>query len=253
MPADPGYDAAFYRHVNATATAAAAVVVPLLLAPLRPSSVLDVGCGQGAWLAVWRRAGVVDLAGVDGAHVDRTTLLFPEPCFRAHDLAQPFDLGRRFDLVQCLEVAEHLPDAAAPGLLDSLTRHGELVLFSAAPPGQGGHGHVNERRYDDWRARFATRGYVALDYLRPRIRHETRVAPWYRYNPLLYVERAALPRLAAAVRASLLPADAGIPDVAPLGYRIRRQLVRRLPVPLMTAIARVKERVGERGARDSSP
>jgi hypothetical protein len=34
-----------------------------------------------------------------------------------------------------------------------------------------------------------------------------------------------------------------VPDLAPLGYRLRKQLVSRLPVPLMTAVARIKERL----------
>ena len=33
------------------------------------------------------------------------------------------------------------------------------------------------------------------------------------------------------------------PDLAPLAYRIRKQLVSRLPVSLMTAMARIKERL----------
>lgn len=249
----PSYDAAFFRYVSATATAAAEVIVPLLAAQLAPRSVLDVGCGQGAWLAVWRRAGAAEIAGVDGDYVARQALLIPAAAFRAHDLARPLDLGRRFDLVQCLEVAEHLPAAAAPALLDGLVRHGARILFSAAPPGQGGHDHLNERSYDYWRGEFAARGYAAFDCVRPRVRREPRVAPWYRYNPLLYVQAAAVPALPEALRATQLPEGAPVPDLAPLAYRIRRRLVRRLPVSLMTALARVKERTRQARARDRSP
>ena len=235
------YDASFFRYVGETATMAAESIVPLLRDALRPESVLDVGCGQGAWLAAWRRAGVADVVGLDGAYVDRARLLIPADAFRAHDLQGPFALGRRFGLVQCLEVAEHLPPSAAPVLLDSLVRHGEIVLFSAAPPGQGGHDHVNERSYDHWRSAFESRGYVALDFLRPRIRGDRRIAAWYRYNPLLYVARGALGRLSPEVLSSLLPAGP-VPDLAPLAYRLRRLLVRGLPVPIATALARLKER-----------
>ena len=247
MPPDSGYDEAFFRYVNATATTAAELIVPLLLAALNPDSVLDVGCGQGAWLAVWRRLNVRDVRGIDGDYVDRSHLLIPPERFEARDLALPFDLGRRFALVQCLEVAEHLPAPSSGALIESLTRHGDLVFFSAAPPGQGGHDHLNERSYEDWRLEFARQDYVALDYLRPRIRRERHIAPWYRYNPLLYARRTLLPALPEIVRAGLLPADLPVPDVAPLTYRLRKQLVRRLPLPLMTAIARLKERA--RGSR----
>jgi len=243
MAPDPGYDAAFFRYVNATATESARAILPLLLEGLRPTSVLDVGCGQGAWLAVWRELGVTDTRGLDGDYVDRTRLLVPPQTFTAHDLATPFDLGRRFGLVECLEVAEHLPPAAAAPLVAALTRHADLVFFSAAPPGQGGHDHRNERSYDAWRADFAARGFVALDCIRPRIRGDARIAPWYRYNPLLYVREQALSGLPESLRSTVLPAGSPVPDLSPLAYRLRKQVVRRLPVPVMTALARAKERL----------
>jgi SAM-dependent methyltransferase len=242
LQAMSSYDASFFEYVNASARSAAERMVPLLQQPLIPSSVLDVGCGQGAWLAVWHSHGVDDVFGVDGAYVDRSKLLFAPERFCAHDLQQPFDLGRSFSLVQCLEVAEHLPASSAEALIDSLVRHGEVIVFSAAPPGQGGHQHVNERSYDYWRALFSQRGYLALDFLRPRILSDAAIDPWYRYNTLLYVSRDTLAGLNESLRASLIPEGSGVPDLAPLGYRIRKQLLSRVPVPLMTALARVKER-----------
>ena len=237
------YDAAFFQYVNAGARVAAQCIVPLLQQQLCIRSVLDVGCGQGAWLAIWRRCGVQDCLGVDGSYVDRSRLLFPADRFRVHNLQLAFDLGRRFDFVQCLEVAEHLPAASAGVLVEALSRHGDVVLFSAAPPGQGGHGHVNERSYEYWRAEFASRDYAALDFLRPRILHDRRIDPWYRYNPLLYVRRRAVADLSAMLRSTLIQDGHGVADVAPLGYRVRRHLIRRLPVPVMTALARIKERI----------
>jgi len=243
------YDESFFEYVNASARAAAERIVPLLQQQLSADSVLDVGCGQGAWLAAWQRHGVDDVFGIDGAYVDRGKLQFAPQRYCAHDLSQPFDLGRSFSVVQCLEVAEHLPASAAEALIDSLTRHGEVIVFSAAPPGQGGHQHVNERSYDYWRALFSRRDYLALDFLRPRIVSDPAIDRWYRYNTLLYVSRDRVARLSAALQASLLPQSRAVPDLAPLGHRIRKQLVRRVPVPLMTLIARIKERVMRGEAR----
>jgi SAM-dependent methyltransferase len=247
------YDASFFEYVNLSARAAAERVVPLLQQQLAPASVLDVGCGQGAWLAVWQNHGVLDVFGVDGAYVDRGRLLFAPERFYAHDLAQRFDLGRRFDVVQCLEVAEHLPASGAEALIDSLVRHGEVIVFSAAPPGQGGHDHVNERSYDYWRELFFRRGYLALDWLRPRILTDPAIDPWYRYNILLYVSRDAMARLSEALQASLIAPTSRVPDLAPLPYRIRKLLLGLLPVPLMTALARTKERATAAQARRAPP
>ena len=125
---------------------------------------------------------------------------------------------------------------------------GTTAAISAAPPGQGGHDHVNERSYDYWRALFLRRGYLALDFLRPRILADTAIAPWYRYNTLLYVSGDAMTRLSPALQACQIPQAAGVPDLAPLSYRIRKFLLSRLPPPVMTAIARIKERVARSSA-----
>lgn len=60
------------------------------------------------------------------------------------DVGAPIELHRRFDLVLCLEVAEHLPASAADTLVRSLTGLGNVIAFSAAIPFQGGANHVNE-------------------------------------------------------------------------------------------------------------
>jgi SAM-dependent methyltransferase len=239
----PAYDAAFFDYVNTTSRAAANLIIPILNAALGPDSVLDVGCGQGEWLAAWERSGVNDVLGIDGDYVDLRKLQISADRFRGLDLTGGFDLQRQFDLVQCLEVAEHLPTACSDRLLDSLMRHGRLILFSAAPPGPGGHDHVNERSYEYWRQEFAHRGYVALDSLRPQIRGDERIASWYRYNPILYARRDTFPALSPSVQSSLIPEGTPVADLAPLHYRIRKQIVRRLSVSAMTAMARVKERV----------
>jgi SAM-dependent methyltransferase len=236
------YDAAFFDYVNSGATQSARHLLPILSGPLRIGSVLDVGCGRAAWLAVWLSLGAREVLGIDGDYIEREGLLIPGDCFRAHDLRQEFDLGRRFDLVQSLEVAEHLPKSAAAAFVGSLIRHGDLVLFSAAAPGQGGDHHVNEQDYDYWRALFATHGYVALDCVRPQLLHDERIEPWYRYNTLLYAAPGIWSGLPEALRRSRVADDRPIEDLSPQAYRLRKSLVRLLPVPLMTALAKLKER-----------
>jgi len=195
------YDNAFFLSHQASARSSAEATVALLeeLVPLR--SVLDLGCGLGTWLAALRSRGIVDLHGVDGDYVRRDLLEIPRECFAAGDLTRPLALGRRFDLAMSLEVAEHLPADAGPVLVDSLTRHASLVLFSAAVPGQGGKNHVNCRWPDYWATLFAERGYDVIDCLRPRLWGRTDVDWWYQQNMLLFAERthlAATPALMAA-------------------------------------------------------
>lgn len=189
------YDDAFFRNRSGSRRSAD-VVVPLVLDLTQPSSVVDVGCGTGSWLAVFNEHGVEDVLGVDGDYVPRDTLEIPVSSFEPRDLTQPFSLERRFDLAVSLEVAEHLPKSAAQGFVASLTALSDVVLFSAAVPGQYGQHHVNEQWQDWWADLFAKRDYVPIDCIRPLIWEDDRVEFWYAQNTLVYVRRSELERRA---------------------------------------------------------
>ncbi|MDK3016490.1 class I SAM-dependent methyltransferase [Pseudodonghicola flavimaris] len=71
----------------------------------------------------------------------------------------PRVLDQLFDMVLSIEVAEHVPADLHEALFDFLVaRAGRLIVFSAARPGQGGHGHVAERPELEWRGEFTRRG-----------------------------------------------------------------------------------------------
>ncbi|WP_230957983.1 class I SAM-dependent methyltransferase [Burkholderia diffusa] len=210
---------------------------------LRPASILDVGCGAGAWLSVHRELGVQDVTGIDGDYVDRSVLLFDHARFVPADISKHFDLERSFDLVQCLEVGEHVPKASSEILVDNLVRHGKHVLFSAAVPGQGGENHINEQGYGFWRDLFARRGYLLFDFVRPLIAADTRIEPWYRYNLLFFVAAEEAERLPDAIKQHHIDNRSGIPDVSPRGYKTRKFLLRWLPVRMKTGIAILKSRM----------
>lgn len=197
------YSHAFYERRQAAKEVAADVVLDLLLPLLPPvRTAVDVGCGVGTWLAALASRGV-DVAGFDGPWVDLTQLRIDPARFRSVDLARPLPLVKRCDLAICLEVAEHLPEAVAPTVIDNLTRLSDVILFSAAIPGQGGTGHVNEQWPDYWAARFDARGYALVDVVRSPIWDDERVPYWYRQNAFLYVARGALDRAAPALRAAV--------------------------------------------------
>jgi 2-polyprenyl-3-methyl-5-hydroxy-6-metoxy-1,4-benzoquinol methylase len=179
------YGAAFFAGRSETVVRSAAGVVPVLRDLLDPRSLLDVGCGQGEWLEAF---GLEDSVGVDIAYTDQLEM-WPLADYSRHDLQYALDLERTFDLVVCLEVAEHLPPAAADVLVDTLCRHSGTVVFSAAVPGQEGIGHINCQPHEYWHAKFAARGYAVNDAIRPRIAGDWTVSPWYRDNIFLYLRR----------------------------------------------------------------
>ncbi|HEY7301695.1 MAG TPA: methyltransferase domain-containing protein [Xanthobacteraceae bacterium] len=246
------YDQRFFDWVNFTAARSARHVISILITHIRPSNVLDVGCGQGAWLAVWRDAGVVDLMGVDGGYVAQDVLLIPREQFLARDLAQPFCLDRRFDLVQSLEVAEHLPPEASAGFVHSLCAHGDVVVFSAAQPGQGGEGHVNERNASAWAREFSRHGYTAFDFVRPQIKSNRSVEPWYRYNTIVFANSRGAHRLSAFARSSRVDDIASLDGAGNVAWKIRRALLRPWPPRMLTLLSRLRYRLAMARANAST-
>ena len=181
------YKAEFFDGHRDGSRRSAAIAVPVLVELFQPRSVVDVGCGTGTWLSVFCEHGVTDILGVDGPWVEERQREIPDVFFREYDLTQPVALERTFDLALCLEVAEHLPAEAGPALIASLTALAPVVVFSAAIPGQGGEGHINERWPSFWSRYFAAHGYLCFTGLRERLWPSDAVEFWYRQNMLCFV------------------------------------------------------------------
>lgn len=189
---DQPYTEEFYSRHQAGSRRSAEAVVPVVLGLIRPRRVVDVGCGVGTWLAAFRQHGVGEFLGVDGSYVERSLLQIPQENFREFDLRRPLALGRQFDLVVSLEVAEHLSAEYAETFVESLTGLGPVVLFSAAVPYQGGDHHVNEQWPEYWAEIFGRKGYVVVDCLRKRFWHDPNVEWWYAQNMLFFVREDRL-------------------------------------------------------------
>lgn len=184
------YDQGFYDTIRAGIISSAEALVPVLYDIIQPMSVLDVGCGEGWWAQTFKSRYDCEVVGVDGAYVLDLPRRAPDVPFIAHDLIEPFyvlDLPTRprFDLVVCLEVAEHLPPHRAVSFIEDIVRAAPVIAFSAAIPGQGGTGHLNEQWPDYWAGIFATFGYAVTGNLRFRIWNDDRIENWYRQNLLI--------------------------------------------------------------------
>lgn len=205
------YPQTFYADRHARTQYAARTVLSLLLAQLPPiKSAVDLGCGVGTWLSVCQEQGVTEIQGYDGAWVDPTLLVIPRNCFTPIDLSQvAVPLTKTYDLAMSLEVAEHLPETQATALVLALTTLSSIVLFSAAIPGQGGTGHVNEQWPSYWAELFASMGYEVQDMIRLPIWRDKKIDYWYRQNLLVFVKPGSAPALEWPV----LPLDVVHPEL----------------------------------------
>lgn len=152
-----------------------------------PASYLDLGSGTGAMVNCARKLGSAAY-GVD-------LINGPEGHFITHDLSEPLRINRdggiqpgmpdfqakHFDLITCLEVAEHLPLDSHETLVETIARHlrpkpnmddaSGFVIFSAAPPGQGGEHHIGCRPATHWRGMFYEHSISYRDDLTRQLAH----------------------------------------------------------------------------------
>jgi hypothetical protein len=186
------YSNAFFDDLDRKTLASARTIAHRIVEWFKPERVIDVGCGRGVWLAAFQEVGVPHVAGVDGPWVQPDKLHIDSILFIERDLGSAWQLDGHFDIALCLEVAEHLPQQSSAHLVDQLTALAPIVVFSAAIPGQGGTGHINEQWPPYWQALFAGNGFIRVDAIRPLVWRDPNVAWFYQQNIYLYVANKVL-------------------------------------------------------------
>ncbi len=190
MPIDTDlYDEKFYDYADRCLYHAAPFIVDDVVATYRVQSIIDIGCGSGALMQAFAAAGV----RTHGLEHSAAGLAL---CRSRGLSVADFDLcdTRRvitgsFDLAVCLEVAEHLPQSVSAYLVRLLCALAPVVVFTAAPPGQGGLGHINEQPYEFWVDLFVDHGFQRDNRTAQRWRSHWQsrgVAPFYHQNLMVF-------------------------------------------------------------------
>jgi len=176
------FDPDVYARIRPGSQRSAAAVVPEVQRIVQARSVVDVGGGEGWWAAEFAVLGARAVCIDDGS----ATELADRVEHVRHDVSAglPTNLGS-FDLALSLEVLEHLDREAGDRLVEALCELAPNVLFSAAVPGQGGHGHLNEQWPGYWVERFRGHGFDCSGALRWSFWDNESVEYWYRQNLLV--------------------------------------------------------------------
>lgn len=159
------------------------ILAASLLSRLDFESAIDVGCATGFLLEAFLEAGKEAV----GTEVSPAALEAAGPAVRSRIRVGDFAASSGiWDLACCVEVAEHVRPERSEELVATLARLSRRwIFFTSAPPGQGGHGHINCRPQDDWLAWFAARG-VECDHERTALvktdLEAIAVATWIRTN-----------------------------------------------------------------------
>lgn len=193
-----------YEQIREGARRSARVIVPLVHDLFEPNTVADVGCGEGWFAREFAahgcsvtafdesvQAGFTQQVG-EGSVTFRNARLDEGDAWACHVANLYGETPDHFNLVLCLEVAEHLPPGAADAFITTLCALAPIVVFSAAIPGQGGHGHLNEQPPAYWVGRFNQHGFEVSGELRWHLWGAADVEPWYQQNLLVAVHRDRL-------------------------------------------------------------
>lgn len=179
------YDQGFYDVIRHGAQLSADTAAPIIAnrLDLPPNStILDVGCGEGWWANAFANLGH-RVTGVDSGRTEHRPDTFD---FIEQSLTDPLP-ERHWDLIICLEVLEHLPPGWAQFVVDQICARTECAVISAARPGQGGTGHINEQPIGHWANMISSNGFAVSGALRWYLWGNPHVENWYQQNMLVAI------------------------------------------------------------------
>lgn len=216
----PNYSHKYFDKHKMAARKSARHVVPFVMSVIRPISIADIGCGSGQWTKEFISNGVKRAYAFDA---------FASPCWGVADNSVDF---QKIDLEDCvadfpdvelvcwLEVAEHLSKSSCNRILSYIVERTDAILFSCAVPGQGGTGHISERRLSDWVSDFKEFGFCCQDILRPRFWNDENISWWYRQNAVIFAKENSV--ASNAIRSFRLPTFRGMDLIHPDLFEVRR-------------------------------
>jgi 2-polyprenyl-3-methyl-5-hydroxy-6-metoxy-1,4-benzoquinol methylase len=158
---------------------------------LKPSRVVDLGCGPGMYVAALREVGIKDTYGYD---IDQRIADRDADGLHCRSFLDLYDPA---DVTMCIEVAEHIPAANEINVVEAVsrnTRPGGTLIWSAAHPGQGGVGHINCQPKEHWEG-LLSRAKMRRDFKREddmlRWIKSGYHMGWFRLNAMTFVRALA--------------------------------------------------------------
>lgn len=152
-------------------------------------SMIDIGCAQGFLMELFLERNIK----VKGIEVSEDAIKFAPKRLKSHIEVGDFSQASgSYDLVCCVEVAEHIDPARSQELVNKLCSLSEhYIYFTAAPPGQDGRGHINCRPHEKWMKWFNESKYFVNQSVTDKIKsdlEDVEYAEWLQGNSLLFQE-----------------------------------------------------------------
>lgn len=186
------YTSSWYNQMRENKIKSREYLISIILSQFKPKSIVDFGCGDGTWLAGFKKEGIYDILGIDGEWIQDSELQIQMNEIKLADLNFPVYLDRKFDLAISFEVAEHLFKDSAETFIQSITRHSDIVIFSAAIPLQSGVNHINEQWQSYWAEIFRSNEFIPVDFIRPLVWDNEDITYIYKQNIICYINKEKL-------------------------------------------------------------
>lgn len=246
------YSKNFYDSVSNRAVVSARITAEILSETIEPKSVVDIGSGQGVWLhsicekfSTVERAVALDLQPHQSIFFEELQHSKRDFSFIKVNFEESSKLpNHNFDLAICLEVLEHLTPNTAVQVAQEIGAKCSYVIFSAAISGQGGTGHINERKFSYWMNLMEEQGFVALDVFRPALTKSKDVPGYYKQNMMLFWHpknsqnsgvRIDLEKLLSKNRLR-------VADTRSIATRIRYGVIALIPSGIVTALVKLLDK-----------
>lgn len=132
-------------------------ILDIIITEFKPKTVLDLGCGTGKSLDYFLSKNI-SVTGMEGSSLAIKQSIHPE-LIQKFNLNNELNLNQKFDLIWSFEFIEHIHPNYLNNLIRTFSNHSNLVIISAARPGQGGEGHFNEQDDEYWIDQFKKYNY----------------------------------------------------------------------------------------------
>ena len=180
-------------------------IVSIITELIHPRSVVEIGCRDGALLQEFHRKGI-RIHGIDSPEYKKAPFWEQNKSFFSSVNLEKLRVQckEKLDLAVSLERVSDFGENQSNLFIHNLCTLSDVVLFSAAIPGQDGDDHGNQQMPSYWIKIFRENGFLVLDCIRPLIWENKEIDVRYRQNVLLFVREVALNKYPKLFRYSVL-------------------------------------------------
>jgi SAM-dependent methyltransferase len=151
-----------------------------------PTSVLDIGCGSGAYLKYFASQGAQRIMGIDG--IDGSPGYLQPDEYTRSDHANQLDLAETFDLVICISTIPNGLFDSEEALVNDIVRHAsKRIVFSSALLGQFMNTRGNPRPISYWLDLFESAGWYPCLFDTLALRALS-TFPWFRSGLVTFTQ-----------------------------------------------------------------